>query len=151
MFSVPAKVLIITPDDSYVMNISVELVCSVEGDPPPYVAWINVADGSVLQNRTVNTNYVIPSVSSINKGTYRCVTGNICGNDRNETTITDVLSKYDGNLITLHVLICWYASIILHQFIIEYCAFHPLSYLPHYHSEFLMYLVKAKISIQGIH
>ena len=107
MFSVPAKVLFITPNDSYAMNTSVELVCSVEGDPPPYVAWINVTDGSVLQNRTVNTNYVISSVSTLHKGTYRCETGNRCGPmDSNETTITDVLGKYDGNLISVHVLMC---------------------------------------------
>ena len=86
------------------VNTTVELNCSVEGDPPPYVAWINVTDESVLQNRTVNTNYVIPSVSSHHKGTYRCVAGNKCGPvDSNETTITDVLGKYGGNLITLHV------------------------------------------------
>ena len=86
--------MFITPNKTYVRGSRVELVCSVEGDPQPYVAWINVTDGSVLQNRTVNTSYVIPSVSSLHKGTYRCETGNRCGNDSKETTITDVFSKY---------------------------------------------------------
>ena len=72
----------------------VELNCSVEGDPPTYVAWINVTDGSVLQNRTGNTSYVIQSVSSLHKGTYRCLTGNIHGNSSRETTILDVFCKY---------------------------------------------------------
>ena len=45
-----------------------ELKCLVEGDPAPFVTWINVTDGSVIQNRTVNTSYVIPSVSSHHKG-----------------------------------------------------------------------------------
>ena len=109
LFSVPAKVLFITPNRSYEVNTSVELNCSVEGDPPPYVAWINVT-GSVVQNRTVNTNYIIPSVSFVNKGTYKCVTGNRCGNDSEETTIIDVLGKYDGNLVNLAELICCYTS-----------------------------------------
>ena len=119
LFSVPAKVLFITPSDNYVMNTRVELNCSVDGDPPPYVAWINVTDGSVLQNKTVSTIYIIPNVPSHHKGTYRCETGNRCGPmASNETTITDVLSKYDGNLITLHMLIL-YVGIHLHQFLLN--------------------------------
>ena len=99
LFSASAKVLSITLNGRYEINTRVELKCSVEGNPPPYVAWINVADGSVLQNRTVNTSYVIPSVSSIHKGTYRCVTGNRCGNDNRDTIIVDVFSKYGGDLL----------------------------------------------------
>ena len=68
----------------------------MEGNPPPYVAWINVTDGSVLQNRTVNTSYVIPCVSSVHKGTYRCVTGNKYGKDSRETNITYVFGKYNN-------------------------------------------------------
>ena len=71
-----------------------ELNCSVEGNPPPYVAWINVTDGSVLQNRTVNTSYVIPSVSSLHKGTFRCVTANRCGNDSKDSYILVESSKF---------------------------------------------------------
>ena len=90
LFLVPAKVLSITPNGRYEINIRVKLKCSVKGDPPAYVAWINVTDGSVLQNRTINTSYVIRSVSSLHKGTYRCVTGNRCGKDSREMTIRDV-------------------------------------------------------------
>ena len=86
--------MFITPSKTYVRGSRVELNCSVEGDPPPYVSWINVTDGSVLQNRTVNTSYVISSISFLHKGTYRCVTGNKCGNDSKETTIIDVFCKY---------------------------------------------------------
>ena len=99
LFSAPAKILLITPNNTYVRGSRVELVCSVEGDPPPYVAWINVTDGSVLQNRTVNTSYVIPSVSSLHKGTCICVTQNIHGKDSRETTILDVFGKFDGNFL----------------------------------------------------
>ena len=60
-------------NQSFVQGERVELNCSVEGKPPPYVAWINVTDGSVLQNRTVNTSYVIPGVSSHHKGTLQDV------------------------------------------------------------------------------
>ena len=104
MSSVPPKVLSITQNETYEKGSRVKLNCSVEGNPPPYVAWINVTDGSVLQpNRTVNTSYVIPSVSSIHKGTYRCVAGNRFGKDSSETTIIDVSGEYDGNLLTVHV------------------------------------------------
>ena len=89
------------------VNTSVELTCSAEGDPPPYVVWINVTDGSELLNGTGNASYIIPSVSSFHKGTYRCVAGNRCGNDSKETTITNVFSKYDVNFGTIHVFICW--------------------------------------------
>ena len=74
----------------------------MEGNPPPYVAWINVTDGSVLQNRTVNTNYVIPNVSSLHKGTYRCVMENRCGNDSKVMNITDVYCKF---VTHVHMLI----------------------------------------------
>ena len=92
-FSVEAKVLSITPNATYVSGSRVELQCSVEGDPPPYVTWINITDGLVLPNSTVNTNYIIPSVSSIYKGTYRCEAKNKCGQDSRETTIADILCK----------------------------------------------------------
>ena len=88
-------------------NQKVELNCSVEGDPAPYVAWINVTDGSVLQNRTVNTSYVISSVSFYHKGTYRCETDNKCGNDSKETTISDVHCK--SNFVN----VCNFADFIL--------------------------------------
>ena len=89
-----AKISSHSKSQTYLSGERVELKCPVEGDPPPYVAWINVTDGSVLQNRTVNTSYVIPSVSFLHKGTYRCETGNRCGNDSKESTITDVFGKY---------------------------------------------------------
>ena len=94
LFSVSAKVLFVTPSNAYVRGSRVELVCSVEGNPQPYVAWINVTDGSVLQNRTVNTSYIIPSVSSFHKGTYRCVTGNRYGNDSRDTKLFDIYSRF---------------------------------------------------------
>ena len=111
LFSASAEVLSITPNGRYEINTRVELKCSVEGNPPPYVAWINVAGGSVLQNRTVNTSYVIQSVSFHHKGTYRCVTGNKCGKDSREAIITDVSSKYDGNLLIVNVFSLVYISI----------------------------------------
>ena len=94
MLTDSARIEVLRTNHSVLEGSRFELTCSVEGDPRPYVAWINVTDGSLLQNRTVNTSYVIPSVSSLHKGTYRCVTGNRCGNDSKETTITDVLGKY---------------------------------------------------------
>ena len=103
LFSVPANILSITPNSAYENGSRVKLNCSVEGDPPPYVAWINVTDGSVLQNRTVNTSYVIPSVSSHHKGTYRCVTGNRYGKDSKNITIIYVVGEYDANVFTVHV------------------------------------------------
>ena len=103
MFSVPAKVHSITPNKTFEKGSRVELNCLVEGDPPPYVAWINVTDGSVLQNRTVNTSYVIPSVSFLHKGTYKCVAENRYDKDSKETTIIDVLGEYDGNSLIVHV------------------------------------------------
>ena len=94
LFSGPAKILFITPSNTYEKGSRVELVCAVKGKPPPYVAWINATDGSVLQNRTVDTSYVIPGVSSLDKGTYRCVTENFYGGDSINTTIIDVFGKY---------------------------------------------------------
>ena len=104
LFSVQTNVLSITPNNAYVKGSRVELSCSVEGDPQPHVAWINVTDGSVLQNRTVNTNYVIPSVSSTHKGTYRCVTENKYGRDFRETDIIDVRSKFMYKMSSIAML-----------------------------------------------
>ena len=103
LFSVPATVHSITPNKTYVKGARVELNCSVEGDPLPYVAWINVTDGSVLLNSTVVTSYIIPNVSSFHNGTYRCVAENRYGKDSKETTVIDVLCEYDGNLLTVNV------------------------------------------------
>ena len=93
-FSAPAKIEYITPSATYVSGSRVELQCSVEGDPPAYVTWINVTDGNILQNRTVNTSYVIPSVSSYHKGTYRCVVNNRCGKDSRDIKLIDIYRRF---------------------------------------------------------
>ena len=108
----------------------VVLTCLVDGDPQPYVTWINVTDGSVLQNSSVKTSYVIPSVSSIHKGTYRCVAHNRCGKDSKEMAIIDVYrefvtsdyfrSTWPSSLLLLGQLVLYFTM----ENAILYCTWH---------------------------
>ena len=58
----------------------VVLVCTTEGNPTPHVAWI-APNGTVLQNRTTDTNLTLPNVSRHSSGTYQCNATNELGSD----------------------------------------------------------------------
>ena len=56
----------------------VTLPCTAEGNPTPHVVWI-APNGTVLQNRTTDTNLTLPNVSRHSSGTYQCVAVNELG------------------------------------------------------------------------
>ena len=67
-------------DVTGVEDDDVVLVCRAEGNPTPHVAWI-APNGTVLQNRTTDTNLRLPSVSRHSSGTYQCNAANKLGSD----------------------------------------------------------------------
>ena len=75
----------------------VTLPCTTKGYPTPHVAWI-APNGTVLQNRTTDTNLTLPNVSRHSSGTYQCVAANELGSD-SATVKLDVWCKF---LIFLH-------------------------------------------------
>ena len=56
----------------------VTLPCTAEGNPTPHVVWI-APNGTVLQNRTTDTNLMLPNVSRHSSGTYQCNATNKLG------------------------------------------------------------------------
>ena len=70
---------------------TVILVCTAEGYPTPHVAWI-APNGTVLQNRTTDTNLTLPNVSRHSSGTYQCNATNKLGSD-SATVNLDVWCK----------------------------------------------------------
>ena len=74
-FPVPAKVLVILADVTVAEGSNVTLPCTAEGYPTPHVAWI-APNGTVLQNRTTDTNLTVTDVTHRNNGTYQCVASN---------------------------------------------------------------------------
>ena len=70
---------------------TVVLVCTAEGNPTPHVAWI-APNGTVLQNRTTDTNLTLPNVSRHSSGTYQCNATNKLGSD-SATVNLDVWCK----------------------------------------------------------
>ena len=70
----------------------VVLVCTTEGNPTPHVAWI-APNGTVLQNRTTDTNLTLPNVSRHSSGTYQCNATNKLGS-HSMTLKLDVWCKF---------------------------------------------------------
>ena len=104
IFSVPAKVVEPEKDHTSVTVVEgshVTLPCTAEGNPTPHVVWI-APNGTVLQNRTTDTNLTLPNVSRQNSGTYRCNITNKVGSD-SATVELDVLCKFLSLLFLLGV------------------------------------------------
>ena len=91
-FAVPATVLGASKKLTAVEGDDVILVCTAEGYPTPHLAWI-APNGTVLQNRTTNTNLTLPNVSRHSSGTYQCNATNELGSD-SATVELDVLCKF---------------------------------------------------------
>ena len=92
LFSVRATVVIPPKNESVKEGSHVTLPCTAEGYPTPHVAWI-APNGTVLQNRTTDTNLTLPNVSHHSSGTYQCNATNELGSD-SVAVILDVLCKY---------------------------------------------------------
>ena len=70
----------------------VTLPCTAKGNPTPHVTWI-APNGTVLQNRTTDTNLTLPNVSRHSSGTYQCNAANEVGSD-SVTVKLDVWCKF---------------------------------------------------------
>ena len=90
--SVRATVVIPPKNESVKEGSHVTLTCTAEGYPTPHVVWI-APNGTVLQNRTTDTNLTLPSVSRHSSGTYQCKATNELGSD-SATMKLDVWCKF---------------------------------------------------------
>lgn len=70
----------------------ISLVCAAEGNPSPRVIWI-APNGTVLQDRTSDTNLMLPNVSRHRSGKYLCSVTNRVGSD-SKIVYLDVLCKF---------------------------------------------------------
>ena len=70
-FPVPPTVVVFPAKITAVEGSTVVLPCTAEGSPTPHVAWI-APNGTVLQNRTTDTNLTLPNLSRHSSGTYQC-------------------------------------------------------------------------------
>ena len=96
-FPVPAKVLVIPADVTVVEGSHVTLPCTAEGNPTPHVAWI-APNGTVLQNRTTDTNLTFTDITRHSNGTYECVASNDLGFPSVKVNLV-VMCKYPINHI----------------------------------------------------
>ena len=91
-FSLVPTTVVVPPENVMAVEGStVVLVCTAEGNPTPHVAWI-APNGTVLQNRTTDTNLTLPNVSRHSSGTYQCNATNELGSD-SATVNLDVWCK----------------------------------------------------------
>ena len=81
-------------DVTVVEGSTVVLVCTAEGNPTPHVAWI-APNGTVLQNRTTDTNLMLKSVSRHCRGSYQCVAANERGSATVKVNLV-VWCKYES-------------------------------------------------------
>ena len=79
-FPVPPTVVVFPAEITAVEGSTVVLPCTAEGNPTPHVVWI-APNGTVLQNRTTDTNLTLPNVSRHSSGTYQCNVTNELGSD----------------------------------------------------------------------
>ena len=92
LFTVPPTVVVFPANRTIVEGSTVILVCTAEGNPTPHVVWI-APNGTILQNRTTDTNLTLANVSRHSSGTYWCNATNELGSD-SATAVLDVLCKY---------------------------------------------------------
>ena len=88
---VPATVVVPPETVTAVEGSNVTLPCTADGYPIPHVTWI-APNGTVLQNRTRDTNLTLQNVSRHSSGTYQCNATNELGSD-SATVKLDVLCK----------------------------------------------------------
>ena len=91
-FPVRAQVVNSSANVRAVEGSTAVLVCKAEGYPTPHVTWIS-PNGTVLQNRTTDTNLIFTNVSRHSSGTYRCNASNELGS-HSVTTNLVVWCKY---------------------------------------------------------
>ena len=92
-FPVPPIVVVFPANITAVEGSTVVLPCTAEGYPSPHVVWI-APNGTVLQNRTTDTNLTLPNVSRHSSGTlYQCKATNELGS-HSATVKLDVLCKF---------------------------------------------------------
>ena len=91
-FPVRAQVVNSSANVRAVEGSTAVLVCKAEGYPTPHVTWI-APNGTVLQNRTTDTNLIFTNVSRHSSGTYRCNASNELGS-HSVTTNLVVWCKY---------------------------------------------------------
>ena len=91
-FPVRAQVVNSSANVRAVESSTAVLVCKAEGYPTPHVTWIS-PNGTVLQNRTTDTNLIFTNVSRHSSGTYRCNASNELGS-HSVTTNLVVWCKY---------------------------------------------------------
>ena len=91
-FPVRAQVVNSSANVTAVEGSTAVLVCKAEGSPTPHVTWIS-PNGTVLQNRTTDTNLIFTNVSRHSSGTYRCNASNELGS-HSVTTNLVVWCKY---------------------------------------------------------
>ena len=91
-FPVRAQVVNSSANVRVVEGSTAVLVCKAEGYPTPHVTWI-APNGTVLQNRTTDTNLIFTNVSRHSSGTYRCNASNELGS-HSVTTNLVVWCKY---------------------------------------------------------
>ena len=85
-FPDPARVTQISEKVEVVENQAAVLVCEVEGKPTPRVTW-TAPNGTVLQDRTGDTNLTLYNVTRGDSGTYVCNATNMRGTESNETLL----------------------------------------------------------------
>ena len=68
------------------------LACAAAGNPAPRVVW-TAPNGSVVQNRTSDTNLTLPDASRDQGGTYKCNVTNGVGWDSKNVHL-DVLCEF---------------------------------------------------------
>ncbi|XP_048588277.1 hemicentin-2 isoform X2 [Nematostella vectensis] len=107
---VPATVVWISENESFIEGASVTLSCWVKGNPVPYVTWYS-PNGTLLHNATNSNNnsYTITGLRLDHVGAYRCFTKNVHGTDDkityiylppSITTITPTLQTVNESDIT---------------------------------------------------
>ena len=104
-FPVPPTVVVFPANITAVEGSTVVLPCTAEGYPTPHVAWI-APNGTVLQNRTRDTNLTLTSVSRYSSGTYQCKATNELG-PNSATVKLDVLCKFFSFWVLDVRVFCW--------------------------------------------
>ena len=116
-FPVRAQVANSSANVTVVEGSTAVLVCKAEGYPTPHVAWI-ASNGTILQNRTTDTNLIFTNVSRNSSGTYRCNASNELGS-HSVTTNLVVWCKYFFLVCMFYFLLLFYIRKKLYLLVVQ--------------------------------
>ena len=95
MFSVPAKLINVSRDQTVLEGSNMALFCKATGKPIPNITWTRALEnGSNSEVLHEGPTWDFPNINRTDTGGYRCTAYNGFGNEASQIFNVNVICKY---------------------------------------------------------